>query len=629
MADRVSAQEAAGGYTPATEILPDTTAGLLRIPDLPKFLDAYQKTRLGRLMDDPAMQPFIEAQRARAENYFESTDNNIGIRPDDLADIATGEVVFAWLPFEKVKRRPYSVCVLADTRGAKAKAEAALEQIDQDLKAGGATRVDKTHAGQTIRVYTPERKPGQLKVEQIAITLSDVRIIAADNDTVVTDLLDAIAGQPKGKSISTLPEFATVLKRSSQAISGPLKKGGGAVAGEWFARPFQMGRILRETFNVERGNDVDILKLFEGQGFDAIKAAGGIAVIAGDKFDFLHRGFVLAPAVTDKPSKYELAARMLQLVNTKRGPIPAWVHQDTASFNRLHLLIEEAFWASETLVDEALGDKIFRPMIDSIKEDEEGPQIDIANNVLPNLDDQILLLTDNTLPVVENSERMLIAIRVLDAEKIKTAIRKVMEVEPDTTKLDVVPGVEIWRVQRPESSESFDSEIFQDFELSFDEDQNEPPPLLDHWAIAMVDKGPGSTTPYLMFSSHPELLIDTAKRIQTGVAGGFADLQDVQSVTATIGALGGDKPAYDRVVRMKLSLRAKYELLRQGKLKDSDSVLSALYRRFFEDDQGGQPDPLNAAKLPPLEKIEQYLPDGGSFIETAEDGWTLTGFLLK
>ncbi|MCG8651964.1 MAG: membrane or secreted protein, partial [Pirellulales bacterium] len=507
-------------------------------------------------------------------------------------------------------------------RGARAKADKALEKIDKDLKGQGATRKDLTHRDQTIRVYSPQRKPGQLKLEQIAITISDKRIIAADRDSVVTDLLDAIAGKPKGKSISTSKDFQTVLGRATGRIRKALKGGGGAIAAEWYARPFQMGRILRESLKIDRGNDIDILKLLENQGFDAIKAAGGVAAIAGKRFDFLHQGDILAPPTTKEPSKYEKAARMLQFVNTKLAAIPAWVDQSAASFNRLHARIEEAFWASETLVDEALGDKIFRDMIRGIHLDEDGPQIDLANDVLPNLDDQIILITDNTTPIAENSERMLIAIRVLDANKIEDAIRKAMEVEPDTSKLDVVPGVEIWQVQRGEAEESFDPELFNDLEFDFDDD--EPPPLLDHWAIAMVDKGPGSNVPYLMFSSHPELLIETAKRIQGGVDGGFAKLDDVKTITTAIKDLGGTHPAFDRAVRMKLSLRAKYELLRKGMLKDSDSLLSALYRRVFEDEEGDQPDPLNAAKLPPIGQVEQFFPNGGSFFEVKPDGWSVT-----
>ena len=622
-ADNGEAQAKQAEYIPGIQLLPDSVAGIIRIPNLPKFCAAWEQTHVGKLMQEDSMQPFIEAQRLRAKNYLQTIDHRIGIRLEDLYDIASGEVVASWLPFENDKRRPFALCVVADIRGLKAKADEALETIDKDLKEGGWARNDVKHQGQTVRVYDTKPKPGQLKVEQIAITLSDVRIIAADRDSVVTDLLDAIAGQPKGKPINTLGEFKTVLQRSSKAISEPIKTSGGTIAAEWFARPFQMGRILRETFEVDRGDQFDIIKLLENQGFDGLEAAGGIFAMAGEKYDLLHKGMVYAPG------EMENAAKMLQFNNKPLVGIPTWVHDDAASFNRLNLDIENAFWSSESLINEAFGDEIFKDIIEGIRDDEDGPQIDIAKNVLPNLDDQFILITDNTLPANINAERMLVAIRVRDANAIKLAIRKAMEVEPDASKMDVLPDVEIWRVQRGEGGDDFDKELFGDLELSFEEAGEEPPPLLDHWAIALVDQGPGSEAPYLMFSSHPDLLVLTAKRIQEGAKGGFATVPLVKAVVTSLTELGGKTPSFDRAVRTKLSLRVKYELLRQGKLKESDSVLASLYRRMFEDEENSPPDPKNAAKLPPIEEVEKFLPDGGSFFETTDDGWSMTGFFLK
>jgi hypothetical protein len=225
---------------------------------------------------------------------------------------------------------------------------------------------------------------------------------------------------------------------------------------------------------------------------------------------------------------------------------------------------------------------------------------------------------------------MLIAIRVRNAQAIKIAIRKAMEVEPDASKMEVVPGVEIWRVQRGEGSDDLDAELFGDLKIGFaDEEIEEAPPLLEHWAIALVDKGPGSNVPYLMFSSHPDLLVLTANRIQQGGKGGLPSVPRIKAVVTSLKKLGCQTPAFDRVVRTQLSLRTKYQLLREGKLKESDSILVSLFRRFFEDEESEEHDPVNGAKLPPLEQIEAFLPDGGSYYRTTADGWDITGFLLN
>ena len=615
-------------YVPAVDLLPKNTAGLLRIPNFPKFIDAWEKTHIGMLADEPSMQPFLETQKKRAKKFLNSVDKNaIGVRPENLYEIASGEVVGAWLPFEKDQRRPFAVCLIVDVRGLRDKADKVLVQIDKDLKAGGATRKDVEYRGETISVYSTKPKPGQLKIDEVAITLSDERIIAADRDTVVQDLLDAVAGKAIGEPLSKLGTFRQVLDVSRKAINEPAEKDGQTIAIEWFAKPFQMGRIVREVFEVDRGNDVDILKLLESQGFDAVKSLGGVFAMAGERFDFLHRGFIYAPMADDK--KFSKAARMLDFPNEPLAQIPAWVHPESGTFNRMNWKLEDAFWASETLINEAFGDEIFRPMIEGIKEDEEGPQIDLETQFFPFLADQLILVTDNKMPVDLDSDRMLVAVRIKDAEKIKKAVQKAMEVEPDATKLDVLPGVDIWRVQRGESEDDFEAELL---ELGLEPEEgaeDEPPPLLHHWAIAVVDKGPGSDVPYLLFSSHPDLLIMAATRIRQGAKDGLAKVDSVKKIVEVQKELGAKGVAFDRVTRLRYSLRVKYELLRQGKLKDSDSILSSILRRVAEDEEGGEEDPLNAKALPPIAKIEQHLRDGGSFYETTKDGWLINGFFLR
>ena len=399
----------------------------------------------------------------------------------------------------------------------------------------------------------------------------------------------------------------------------------GAVSLEWFGKPFQMGRILREVFEVDRGNEVDIIKLLESQGFGVVRALGGVASLAGDKYDVMHRGHILAK----RP--FQKASQMLMFFDRAYEAIPDWVPKNVGSFNRINWRLEKAFWASETLINEALGDEIFQDMLEGIRDDEEGPQIDVAKNFLPHLDDQLVFVTDNTTPAAIDSERMLVGIRLKNAVAVQKVIRKAMETEPDATKLDALPGVEIWQVQQGESEDDLDDELA---ELGFDEEIGNggggQKPLLDHWAIAVVDKGPGSKHPYLMFSSHPQLLIDMAKRIATG---GQKDSLVVEQSSKTIANaikdLGGKNVAMDRVVQLKLALRTKYKLLRKGELKDSKSIASTILRRAIENEDGGQPDPLNAKKLPPLGKIEKYLPNGGGFVQETKEGWSLTGFLLK
>jgi hypothetical protein len=619
--------EVATDFISAIDLLPESLAGLARVPNVQDFCDASKQTRLGQLLSDPLMKPFLEDQRDRAKDYFESINNKVGIKLQDLHDIASGEAAIAWLPFDGDIRRPYSLALLADIRQRKTEATAAMDKVDADLKTGGWTRTDSIHGGHSIRLYDTEPKPGQLKLQQIAIHFDDERLIAADRLSVVTGLLDAIAKKSVVKSIGQSDDFKRVMAKLPDTQE-TTKQGGGIRTIQWFARPFSMGRILRQAMEIDRGNDVKILDLLERQGFGAILAAGGNVSFNGNKFDVLHHGFVLAPPTVDGEDRYAKAAKMLQFLNKDVQPIPGWVHDNAATFSRLNINVEKCFWASETLVDDAVNDKIFRSMIEGIKEDEDGPQIDIEKEILPNLDDEILFLTDHVQPIDLGCQRLLVAIRVKNAEALGKAVRRVMEFESDAKLIENKNGTEIYQVQRSEDGEEdLDREVFGDFEDTEDEkSEDEEKPLLNQWAVAVTTDGPNS---YLMFASHVELLADTVNRMAANLKG-LDDLEEVKAIESSIKDLGGDQIAFSRLMRTRLSLRARYELLRAGKLKNSDSILSSLYRRIAED-SGRDPKnvSLDASKLPAIEQIEKYLPNGGSFVETTQEGWSMTGFFLK
>ena len=67
----------AQNFMPAADLLPQSTAGFVRIPDLPVFIESCKKMHIGELVDDPVMKPFMDAQKERLENYLGSVDNQV------------------------------------------------------------------------------------------------------------------------------------------------------------------------------------------------------------------------------------------------------------------------------------------------------------------------------------------------------------------------------------------------------------------------------------------------------------------------------------------------------------------------------------------------------------------------
>jgi hypothetical protein len=628
----------AENYVSAMKLIPDTAAGVLRVPSVPELVKSWKGTTLYSLGNDPAMKPFIDFQKQRTEQQTKTLGFDIGLRPEEILDVASGEAVAVWLPFED-PRRPFALAVIVDIRGNLARAQELLEQADKDLQAAGATLQETSFGDQKIRRYALKPLPGQIKIDEVAITVDDQRLIAADRESVIVSMLEVIAGK---REISKLEEANDFVGVREQTLNHSLPAGADGVAGtvalEWFARPIAMGRIIKEAAKIDRGKQVDILNLLQRQGFDAIAAIGGQLTVGHGDFDLLHKGFIWAPPVPGEPERFRLAARMLRPINDDDSQVPAWAGPEIASFARVNWELSEAFWYAESLVDDALGEPIFRDLLDGIRDDEEGPQIDIEKNVIPNLGRHVIVITDNQLPADLRSERMLVAIEARDAKVLREAVRKTLEVDPDATLLPVAtPGVEVYRVLRTEEPEDFEAELFGDLEESTDE-SDVPAPLLNQWAITVLD-GPTATPGgiklpgYLVFSSHPELLLDMVQRFATpDPPSSFGQLPEAKAVQRHLDMLasshGGKGHAFSRLARTDRTMRVKYSLMREGKFRDSDSVLATLFRRIFISADSKTAD-LGTKLLPPFDQVESYFRPAGSISKATDLGWTLDGFLLK
>lgn len=620
-------------FISALRLLPDDAAAVVRVPNFDALCDAWDRTTLSGITDEPVLQPLFDANFGATGDVWKMVSDRVGVRPKDLYEITQGEVVAAWLAYAS-RRRPSAIVVVADIRGKHDEAEEILSRIDADLKAEGATRKDIERAGETVRIYSPAVKPGQLKIEQVVLSLTKDRLIAGDYDKITYEILDAIEAGSRGNMLASGELYKLVSEMSYRQLeqdSDRLPQQWKDSVVEWFAKPLEVGRIIRDVANVDRGNQVKIIDLLEQQGFDAILAAGGVAVVGTNAFDLLHRGYIHAPPVEGQEERFRLAARMLQFPNSDVTTLPKWIPNSIASVTRLNWKIEEAFWASETLVDSALDSEIFRPSIEGIRDDEDGPQIDLEKNVLPNLEDRILLLTYNTLPAGPDSDRLLLAIAVKDFDAISRAVAKAMEVEPDVFQIESVPGVEIWKVQRGEDGE-LDDEFFEDFGFEDEDAIDDQKPLLNTWSLAVVPKGPAMESAYLIFASHVELLESVSRRMAEAEPGdSLIDSEEFKGMVTQLRKLGSNQQSIQRMVRFRYSLRTRYELLRRGELRESDSVLTTLLRRIIDDteEEVGDLERPNQAKWPEFETIEKYFRNAVSFVETTDEGWTLNGFLMN
>ncbi len=198
----------------------------------------------------------------------------------------------------------------------------------------------------------------------------------------------------------------------------------------WFARPLGMGRIARDIMRQGEMGREDIIGLLERQGFDVIKSAGGVLRLDAEPHDLLHKFFIYAPKAEGQDDRFRLAARMLTLPNSVPTEIPDWIKLQTASVLTLNWRMEDAFWASESLVDEILDSEgIFRDTLQGIIDDPTGPQVDIAKDIIGNLENHLYLISDNTLPATVTSERLLLAVPLKNTATVSRVVQKTIEAD--------------------------------------------------------------------------------------------------------------------------------------------------------------------------------------------------------
>jgi hypothetical protein len=338
---------------------------------------------------------------------------------------------------------------------------------------------------------------------------------------------------------------------------------------------------------------------------------------------------VYAPAVeraANDPStdKYDLAMRMLSFPNSPGHSPPSWIPRDLASFASLHADIRNGFENSKTLVNELADDEIFEDVLDSLKNDPSGPQVDIRKEVVSNLGEHLMLMSDYQLPIAPDSERLLVAIELTDVEPVKRAIDKTMENDPNA-KRRVIGEHLVWEIVDEETElPEFEFEFgFDAIEVPEDKGKNKKEKRALPNAAVTVAHG------HLLVGTHVDFIIkvlEEAEQRQT-----LAGCVDYKIVQQALEKLGAESDAARTFSRTDEEFRGTYELLKQGKMPESKTMLGRILNVIFDDgdDDTVRQQQLDGSKLPDYQIVRRYLGPAGIYATSLDDGWMVTGCFLN
>jgi hypothetical protein len=594
--------------TAAVQMFPADTQAMVVLPNAERFLETWNRTQLGQLAGDNNLKNFWNTQQAEIQGRFQEAGWQLSFQFEDLANITGGQTALAWIARPAVPAKPYSVAMVVDVAGRIAPAEKFLKRVEEQLKLKGATAKSIEVNGMQVAQYFTPQAAGELRARESFYVLSKDQLLAGDDVATVKELLDAQTGK-KSNSIGNQPLYQTVQTK--------IKSEGEEPEIEYFVRPIGFAKLLRSISTKPSNNQADVLKILEGQGFDQLQCFSGNIQIANDSFDFFHNGYLIA----NKP--LPASVQILDFPNVDRLVPPSWINKESASVLSFAWNAKEAFAKFEGLVDAYVGQGTFVGVMDGIRSDPNGPQIDIAKDVLPFITNEFHVVTEVKQPIAPDSKRSMVIVKLNDPnKKLAKTLDRFGKSEPDATPIDI-EGYRVWKFKNTESDQE------RNLDLNFDSSSNDKKaeeaeadaPLLDQWAISIMDD-------YFLFASDADMILDTIKNAKAN-QGTFSLEKDVVLVTDMLQTVAGnDSHSFRQLTRADRSFEMQYELFRQGILPESKSMMASIMDKILKP-KNRQNQQINGGALPPFGAVKQYFLPSGGVIRTEEDGWSLQSFILS
>ncbi len=439
--------------------------------------------------------------------------------------------------------------------------------------------------------------------------------VACDDAGVLQFILTHAAGQP-GSTLAGVTGFQYVMARA--------KKDAGDVPPQirWFVEPLgymQISQLENPERRPTRGKTrIDI---FKNQGLDGFQAAGGFVHVNLDGFQAFHRTAVYAP----KPFQKSMKLFLLPNRGASQFAPEPFVPRDVATYSVVYFDLLNGFDNFGPLYDEVQGDTgLWDQTIKGMIEDPDGPKIDLRNELFVFLGDRISLLTDYKLPITAASERLLFAIPAKDPKAVAKALEKLSK-RNRGMKRHEYRGAIIWetvpRPRKPRPKSTLGKAPALKPNLDEDEGSEEKEKLLPYAALTVAFG-------HLLIASHYDFLLKVlAPRNPADTLAQDVDYRIVDEVTRK---LYPGPYSVRTFTHSDQEYRATYELIRQGKMPESETVLGRLLNRWFNPQRSETPrkPQINGSRMPDYEIVRRSLAPGGNFGVTEENGWFFKGFML-
>ena len=620
--------DAAGAFPPSEKIFPATTRAWVSISHGPEFRQRFNRTQYGLLLKDPSMKPFIESVRKELENSNSGRLGRLGLSLDDLLEVSGGEYALGAVESPSGK---LATVVLVDVTGHDAEARGLVDKMNHRMVEQKGTKL-AANGGEPLTVYqlpAPENS-GRTGDQRVAFALAGSTLLVGDDPALVGQVMGTL-GQGRGDCVGSLPSFAAVMGRCQSQVPAT------TAAVRWYVDPLPFAKAYQATNPPrEKRKGPDYVAILARQGFNAVKGAGGVVVFDDGGHAMRHHTMVYAPPLPGRQpfaaDRFDLAARMLQFPEADSISPQPWVPRDVSGWTSLQFDLRNAFVTVESLVDDIVGEKgVYDDVIASVKEDPDGPQIDLEKDLVACLGNRVTLITDHATPIGTDSERMVIAVEAIDPARVAATVAKSMSIDPDRAKIDVQGNVAWELIDRSMAIPQLEVELPGGAVPHADHDDDahrrrgklreREEKLLPH-AVVTVAQG------HLFVASHRDIL----ERVLAtkGDVESLGSATDYALVATELNRLLPGKASTRSFTREDEAIRPAFEMLRQGSMPKSKSLTGQLLNGILGDGKPGtvRTQRLDGSTLPDFEMVRRYFGTVGVGMQSLPEGWYVTGVSL-
>ncbi|MEX1098607.1 MAG: hypothetical protein WED34_21350 [Planctomycetales bacterium] len=563
--EQVAPELATRGKVATERRLPPKVFAYVSVPSVAELKSRWGKTQFGRLLDDRALAEFRLELSKQIAKASEEVDRNLGMPLEDLLAIPSGEVTFAVV---RPAADKLAVLALLDFGGSRSEVDKLLEKAEAALKERQAERTTSEFEGTRIVTHVLPAAGGADSQEEdapddrsrVSYFLKDTHLAVASDVAA----LEAVLARWDGRHEQTFAE-----NEHHRYIQGRCTSQGRAAVAAWFLDP--VGLL---TTALTAGSEADfqtamVLGFLPALGLDNLKAIGGTMELATPEFDSVSRTFIYV----DQPTSGVL--NVFQFPARDLTP-PAWVSAQVASYSAGNWDIQGAYDAIEKLVDSiSQTPGTFKQLVDNVPNQPGAPNVHPKTDFIDQLTGRFHVVSDFVDPDDFETGRMLVALDLKDAAKMKGVLATLAKTEG-------FPG----------ESREFGGETIYEIE--------QPNPATGE-AIRMAF---GVAQGHLMFTSNVTQLEQVLRQDR--------DRQPLAESPAykKVSAHFPEKVSMLSYSRDAVAVQGAYKALRSGQFAE---FLPA----------------IDFTKLPPFEDLQKYLSESGSYTVPDKNGALFVDFTLK